>query len=59
MEDLKLPTMLSIKEVAEKTKLPVYTVRTLIANKKVPFINLGKKIYVNYEQLVEYLNSTH
>lgn len=59
MEDLKLPTMLSIKEIAQKTKLPEYTIRRLITGKKVPFINNGKKFYVNYEQLVEYLNSTH
>ena len=59
MEDLKLPTMLSIKEVAKKTKLPEYTIRRLITDKKVPFINNGKKYYVNLEQLNQYLNSTH
>lgn len=59
MEDLKLPTMLSVKEVAHRTKLPEYTIRRLITDKKVPFINNGKKYYVNYERLVDYLNSTH
>lgn len=59
MEDLKLPKMLSVKEVAHRTKLPEYTIRRLITDKKVPFINNGKKYYVNYECLVDYLNSTH
>ena len=59
MESMKSPTMLSIKEVAERTKLPTYTIRRLIEMKKVAFINNGRKYYVNYEQLVEYLNNIH
>lgn len=56
MTDIKMPTMMSIKEAAQKTNLPEYTIRKLVTDKKVPAINTGKKYYVNLEKFIEFLN---
>lgn len=61
MSDIKIPTMLSLKDTAERTGLSFCEVRLLCIENKVPHIRLGSgnsgKILVNLEKLIEYLNT--
>lgn len=58
---IDIPTMLSLKDAAQRTGLSYYEIRFLCIDGKVPHIRLGSgqngKILVNLERLVEYLNT--
>lgn len=58
MEDLKIPTMLTIKETAERTNLPAHYIRKLCWEKRITFVNVGSKYLINLEKFVEFLNSS-
>lgn len=55
MSNNHIPTMLGIKETAQRYGLPVYWVRCAVKQKKVPSISLGKKILINAEQFEAFL----
>ena len=52
-----IPTMLTIKELAERTKLSYGFIRTLCIQKKIVHIKSGSKYLINYEKFLEYLNT--
>jgi len=54
---LQIPTMLTINEVAEKTGLAKFHIRTLALQGKIKTIRAGKKILINFEKFIEYLNA--
>lgn len=57
MTELKIvPTMLTIKETAKKTKLSEYYLRQLVHDRKIVFVYTGRKYLINYEKLVDFLN---
>lgn len=56
MDNITVPTMLSIKETAERTNLSETYIRKLVWDKKIVFVKTGKKYLVNLERLVDYLN---
>ena len=56
-EDIKIPTMLSIKETAKVTGIAEYNIRQLVAGNKICFVKSGKKYLVNLEKFIEYLNT--
>ena len=56
MDNISVPTMLSIKETAERTNLSETYIRKLVWDKKIVFVKTGKKYLVNLEYLVDYLN---
>ena len=51
-----IPTMLTIKETAQRTKLPVHFVRKLCWEKKVPYLRVGKKYLIPLEKFCDFLN---
>lgn len=51
------PNMMSIKEVAQTGLLSEYALRLLLKQGKLPCIMVGAKALVNYDKLVEQLNS--
>lgn len=53
---LKIPTMLTINEVAQRTGLAKFHIRTLALQGKIKSIRAGKKILINFEKFIEYLN---
>lgn len=53
---LKIPTMLTINEVAEKTGLAKFYIRRLALQNKVKNVRAGKKILINFDKLIEFLN---
>lgn len=57
MENLIIPTMLTIKETAEKFGLSEYFVRKEVGTGRVVAIKSGNKVLVNAGKFIEYLNS--
>ena len=53
---MTIPTMVTIKEAAEKTGLSYYYIRKLCLEKKVVHIMAGRKVLINEEKLVNFLN---
>lgn len=53
---MAIPTMVTIKEAAEKTGLSYYYIRKLCQEKKVVHIMAGRKVLINQEKLINFLN---
>lgn len=53
----KIPTMLSIRETAERTGLSKTYIRKLCWDRKISFVKTGTKYLINLERFIEYLNS--
>lgn len=56
MESISIPTMVSIKECAERTNLSATYIRKLVWDNKIVYVKTGKKYLVNLERFVDYLN---
>lgn len=52
-----IPTMLTIKETAQKAGLAEHYVRQLILQNKVIHVKAGKKYLINFELFVNFLNT--
>lgn len=52
-----LPRMRTIRQAAAESGLAVYFVRRLIAENKVVYVKAGRKFLVNFDSLIQYLNS--
>ena len=53
---MAIPTMVTIKEAAEKTGLSYYYIRKLCLEKKVVHIMAGRKVLINEEKFINFLN---
>ena len=56
MDNIKIPTMLTINETAKVTNLPVNFIRQLVWDNKIVYTKAGNKYLVNLEKFIEYLN---
>ena len=54
--ETKIPTMIGIKETAQRTGLAEHYIRQLCINKKIVRVRCGKKYLVNLEKFIDYLN---
>ena len=61
---MALPRMRTIKELVEEIKrmdsstaITEYYVRDLVTNKKIPCVRAGRKILVNLDMFIEYLQN--
>ncbi len=52
-----VPKMLTIRETARTGILPEYALRQLVKQGKIPHIQCGNRVLINYSRLVEMLNS--
>ena len=52
-----IPTMLSVRETARKTKVSETYIRQLLRDKEIVFVKSGKKYLVNLERFIDYLNN--
>ena len=59
MAELLIPTMKTISETSKITGLATYRIRQLVSENKIVYLKAGKKILVNIEKLIEYLNSSN
>lgn len=54
--EMKVPTMLTITETAERSGLPVSFIRKKCRRNEIVYIMAGKKYLVNWERFLNYLN---
>ena len=52
------PTMLTIKQTAERTGLAVHYIRQLCLENKIVYRKAGAKYLINFEKFIEYLNNS-
>ena len=57
MEQSKIPRMMTIRQVAQQGVLSEYTLRLLEKQNRLPCIYTGRRCLVNYNRLVELLNT--
>lgn len=57
IKELSMPKMATINETAKLTGLAKYYIRQLALNNKIKHVRAGKKILINIEKLIEYLNN--
>jgi excisionase family DNA binding protein len=58
MNEKRVPTMLTVREVARTGILPEHAIRLLLKDGKLPAIFVGKKAFINFEKLLELLESS-
>lgn len=51
-----IPTMITIREIADRTGVSYDAVRKLCLQGKIVHIRVGKKYLINFEKFCEYLN---
>lgn len=52
-----LPRMRTIKQTAEETGLHEYFIRQLVKQDKIKYVKAGRKVLVNLDKLIEYLET--
>lgn len=58
MDEMKqAPRMMTIREVARTGVLPEHALRQLVKQGKIPHIQCGNRVLINYNRLVEMLES--
>lgn len=50
------PKMRTIRQAARELSLPEYALRRLVKQQKIVYVSTGKKVLINLDKLVEYLN---
>lgn len=55
MYDAIIPTMLTVRQTAQRGILPEHAIRLLLKKGKIPVIYVGKKAFINYEKFCEVL----
>ena len=56
-EEVKIPTMLSLREAAKRTGLSYDYLRKACNRYEIVHVRCGNKILVNLEKLIEHLNN--
>lgn len=56
MSDYRVPTMITVDEVSERTGLTKRFIRECVKEDKVVYIMVGRKILVNFEKFIDFLN---
>lgn len=56
-QEQKAPLMLTIDETAGKSGLSAYTIRTWIKTGKLPYILIGRKYLISWDNFCKFLNS--
>ena len=54
--EMKIPTMLSLREAAKRTGLSYDYLRKACNRQEIVHVRCGNKILINLEKLIEYLN---
>lgn len=56
-KEQKAPLMLTIKETANKSGLSEYTIRTWVKQGIIPYLLIGRKYLISWDNFCEFLNS--
>ena len=57
VENLTIPTMLTVRETAERFKLPVHFVRACVRDSSFVSVRAGRKFLVNAESVTAFLST--
>ncbi len=57
MQEINIPQMATINEAAKITGLAKYFIRQLALQNKIKHVRAGKKILINVDKLIEFLNN--
>ena len=49
------PRLLSIKKASVYSGIPIWGIRSLIWNEQIPFIRIGKKLYLDVEDIENWI----
>lgn len=52
-----IPHMLLPRQIAEQTGISIYRVRRWIAENKICFVRCGRKVLINYDKFIDFLNT--
>lgn len=52
-----VPTMVTINELNEKTGISTFSIRQMVRNNRIVYVRVGKKVLINYEKFLQYLNT--
>ncbi len=52
-----VPRMRTIRQTAEETGLHEYFIRQLVKQDRIRYVKAGRKVLINLDLLIEYLNS--
>ena len=52
----KIPTMLTIDKLAKKTGFSTFSIRKMVRENRIVYVKAGRKVLINYEKFLEYLN---
>lgn len=56
-DKLKIPTMLTIRETAERFRLPVYFIRKCVGEGNFVSVRAGRKFLINTDSVTEFLET--
>lgn len=56
-QEQKAPLMLTIDETANKSGLPAYTIRTWVKTGVLPYVLIGRKYLISWDNFCKFLNS--
>ena len=51
-----MPEMYSLRKTAEKSGLSIYYLRKLLAERKIKYLQCGKKFLINYSSVIDLCN---
>lgn len=54
--DTNVPKMVTVKELVELTGISEYNIRRLCKQNVITFIKSGRKVLINYDRFLDYLN---
>ena len=52
-----VPTMVTVNELNEKTGVSTFAIRKMVRDNRIVYVHVGKKVLINYEKFVEYLET--
>lgn len=55
--DERVPQMVTVNQLAELTGLSAYSIRKLCKQNEIHYYKVGKKVLINYNKFLEYLNN--
>ena len=56
-ETVNIPKLMTIRQIAKTGMIPEHALRQLVKQGKVPFIQTGNRVLINFNQLVNQLNT--
>lgn len=57
METKRIPKMMTVRQIAQTGLLPENTIRIMLKTNQIKAVYSGKKAFINYDNLCEYLRT--